>query len=300
MTPGQHAGLAAWLPALLATLFLAVPYVLAALWTGGGSDAGNGNGNGNGAGALNGTGAGAVNRAVNGAGAGALNGTGAGAVNGRPTARARRWSPWRIASWLAGCAVLGLALSPLVPHGDVGLMVRHLLLGMFAPLGLIMAAPVTLLLRVAPRRLGRRLTRLLRTRVVHVLTHPVTAALVYVGGLYVVTLTPLSAASLANPRLHHLVDHLYLASGCLFTWAVAGPDPAPHRPGVATRVAVLIGAAAAHGWLAKHLYATVPGFQEAAQVMYYGGDVAELLLAVALFAAWYRRAGHRRPSPVPA
>jgi putative membrane protein len=34
--------------------------------------------------------------------------------------------------------------------------------------------------------------------------------------------------------------------------------------------------------------------------MYYGGDVAELLLAVALFAAWYRRAGHRRPSPVPA
>jgi len=27
--------------------------------------------------------------------------------------------------------------------------------------------------------------------------------------------------------------------------------------------------------------------------MYYGGDVAELLLAVALFAAWYRAAGRR-------
>ncbi|MFG3438250.1 cytochrome c oxidase assembly protein [Nonomuraea sp. NPDC047897] len=256
MTPGQHAGWAAWLPALLATLIPATVYLLAA-WRAGGA-------------------------------------------SGDPAVRDRRWSPWRTASWLAGCVLTGVALSPLVPPGDVGHMVRHLLLGMFAPLGLIMAAPVTLLLRVAPRRLARRLTRLLRTRVVHVLTHPVTAALISVGALYVVTLTPLYAASMANPRLHHLVDHTYLATGCLFTWAVAGPDPAPHRPGVPTRVAVLIGAAAAHGWLAKHLYATLPGFQQAAQVMYYGGDVAALLLAVALFAAWYRRAGRRRPAPVPA
>ncbi|MFI7444530.1 cytochrome c oxidase assembly protein [Nonomuraea indica] len=256
MTPGQHAGWTAWLPALLAMLVHATVYLVA------------------------------VRRA--------------GREGGESAARTRRWSPWRTASWLSGCVLLGLALSPLVPPGDVGHMVRHLLLGMFAPLGLIMAAPMTLLLRVAPRSLARRLTRLLRTRVVHVISHPVTAALISVGGLYAVTLTPLYAAGLANPALHHLVDHLYLASGCLFTWAVAGPDPAPHRPGVPTRAAVLIGAAAAHGWLAKHLYATVPGFQEAAQVMYYGGDVAELLLAVGLFAAWYRRVGRRRPVPAPA
>ena len=35
------------------------------------------------------------------------------------------------------------------------------------------------------------------------------------------------------------------------------------------------------------------GIQAAAQLMYYGGDLAELALAIALFAAWYRT---RRPT----
>jgi putative membrane protein len=104
---------------------------------------------------------------------------------------------------------------------------------------------------------------------------------------------------LTHPWGHHLVNlHLVLA-GCLFTWAVAGPDPAPRRPGYGTRFAVLVLAAGAHAWLAKLLYAgaaTLPalrgypvaGSEQAAQLMYYGGDAAEVLLAVALFAAWSR------------
>jgi len=34
--------------------------------------------------------------------------------------------------------------------------------------------------------------------------------------------------------------------------------------------------------------------EEAAQRMYYGGDLAELALAVALFATWYRQGRRRR------
>jgi hypothetical protein len=43
--------------------------------------------------------------------------------------------------------------------------------------------------------------------------------------------------------------------------------------------------------LAKHLYAVavVDHERDAALLMYYGGDVAELLLAVALFAAFRSR-----------
>jgi putative membrane protein len=37
--------------------------------------------------------------------------------------------------------------------------------------------------------------------------------------------------------------------------------------------------------------------QAAAQLMYYGGDLAELLLSVAFFAAWFRIANRRRSGP---
>ncbi|GAA3155197.1 hypothetical protein GCM10010466_52700 [Planomonospora alba] len=228
----------------------------------------------------------------------------------RAAAGPRGWSRLRTASWLTGCAALAAAVSPpghaLLPAGATGHMVQHLVLGMFAPLALVLAAPVTLLLRTAPVPYRRRAARLLRSPLPHVLGHPVTAAALNAGGLLLVMLTPLYAATLTSPVLHHAVHLHYLAAGYLFAWAVAGPDPAPRRPGTAVRVAALVGAAAVHAWLAKHLYAHAPALppgagadaadlRRAAQVMYYGGDLAELLLATALFAAWYRRRGRLAP-----
>ena len=35
--------------------------------------------------------------------------------------------------------------------------------------------------------------------------------------------------------------------------------------------------------------------EQAAKCMYYGGDIAEILLATALFASWYRQRGRRQP-----
>jgi putative membrane protein len=35
--------------------------------------------------------------------------------------------------------------------------------------------------------------------------------------------------------------------------------------------------------------------EQAAQWMYYGGDIAEILLATALFASWYQQRGRRQP-----
>ncbi|MBB4911490.1 cytochrome c oxidase assembly protein [Actinophytocola algeriensis] len=84
----------------------------------------------------------------------------------------------------------------------------------------------------------------------------------------------------------------------MFTWSIAGPDSAPRRPGMPTRVVALVLAVAAHSVLAKVLYARAPegpdgeAVREAAQLMYYGGDLAELALAAALFAIWYRRRAH--------
>ncbi|PPK90810.1 putative membrane protein [Kineococcus xinjiangensis] len=216
----------------------------------------------------------------------------------------RAWSRWRTASFATGVLLAVSAVSPplaRLAHDDLtGHVVQHLLLGMFAPLALVLAAPVTLLLGALRPRAGRRLGAVLGRRGVHVLSHPAVAAVLDVGGLYALHLTPLYALSLREPVLHVLVHAHFLLAGCLFAWAVAGPDPAPRRPGTAVRAGVLVLAVAAHSTLAKLLYAAGGRFppgagagaaevERAAQWMYYGGDVAELLLAVALFAGWYRR-----------
>jgi putative membrane protein len=128
----------------------------------------------------------------------------------------------------------------------------------------------------------------------------VPAAVIQVGGLFALYLTPLYAATLQSGPLHAAVSLHFFLAGCLFTWSVAGPDPAPRRPGVGVRVAVLVVAAAAHAFLAKLLYAHAaalpPGtafpvarVEQAAGWMYYGGDLAELALAVLLFGDWYHR-----------
>lgn len=222
-------------------------------------------------------------------------------------ARARaHWSAWRIASFGGGIALVIAAGLPAVTdwaHQDLrGHMAQHLLLGMFAPLGLVLGAPGTLLLRSVPARAARGIAAFLGTPPVRALTHPVTVLLLDIGGMYLLYLTPLYALSQSDPVAHVLVHVHFLVSGYLFTWAIAGPDPAPHRPGMPTRLAVLFVATAMHANLGKFLYGygfprgtghTLEELQAAAELMYYGGDLAEALLIVAFCAAWFRRGSPR-------
>ena len=85
----------------------------------------------------------------------------------RQQAGRRGWSGWRIALFLSGSGVSIWGLSPQLlpfPEGDFRKhMLAHLLVAMLAPLGLVMAAPVTLVLRTLPSRHGRVITRFLRS-----------------------------------------------------------------------------------------------------------------------------------------
>ncbi|KPC68792.1 cytochrome C oxidase assembly protein [Streptomyces sp. NRRL F-6602] len=218
--------------------------------------------------------------------------------------RARRggrgpgWSSPRTAAFLTGCALLAVALlPPLAPwahHDFRGHMAQHLLIGMYAPLGLVLGAPVTLLLRTLPAVRARRLTAVLRSRPLRVLAHPASALLLNTGSLVVLYCTPLYGAATAHPLGHWLLHLHFLASGCLFAWVIAGPDPAPARPGVPARLVLLGVAIAVHAVLSQAMYggfgvdipAPVPQVRGGAELMYYGGDIAELLLAAALVATW--------------
>lgn len=218
----------------------------------------------------------------------------------------RPWSRWRTLSFLAGMSLLAIAMLPSLVqyahHNLQGHMIQHLLVGMLAPLGLVLAAPLTLLLRTLPVQGARAVTVMLRSKPFHWLSHPVTALMLNIGGMYLLYLTPLYAQTIKNPYLHHLVHLHFLAAGYLFAWSIAGPDPAPNRPGMRIRVVVLFISIAAHAFLSKFMYAyswprntphNLEQIQEAAQLMYYGGDFAELLLVVVLFTNWYRAGSSR-------
>jgi putative membrane protein len=219
------------------------------------------------------------------------------------------WPLSRLAWWLGGWACVGATLvGPLAEHAHhdlAGHMVAHVLVGMLAPLLLVGSAPVTLLLRVLPPAGARRFGRVLTARPVAVLTHPVTATLINVGGLSLLYRTGLLAATLADPWTHLAVSLHVVAAGYLFTFAIlGGPDPAPHRAPAAWRAGALVAAVAAHNILAKLLHAHPPPgvpaqqAEAAGQVMYYGAAPVEIVLIFLVCRAWLlpRR---RRPGSSP-
>jgi len=213
------------------------------------------------------------------------------------------WPRSRTACWLAGCAVLAVAGTPLAgsPTDARAHVLAHLLVGMVAPIGLVLAAPVTLGLRVCPPARRRAIVRGLRRAPARILGHPITGLVLSVGGLWVVMLSPLYAA---GSVAHQLLLVHYLAAGGLLTWALVGADPSPHRAGLPMRVGVLVAAAAGHAVLAKYAYASTERMagelatdartlESAALLMYYGADLADLALAVVLFSSWYAHRGRR-------
>ena len=179
-------------------------------------------------------------------------------------------------------------------------MLQHLLLGMLAPIALVLGAPATLAISTLPKQASKVLSSLLNSIFFHILSHPITALVLNIGGMYVLYLTPLYNNLQNNPALLHAVHFHFLLAGYLFTWSMIGPDPAPRRPKLTTRGFILFLSIAAHAFLSKLMYAfnypknsihSKAEIQEAAKIMYYGGDLTELLIIIALFAIWYNKKG---------
>lgn len=134
---------------------------------------------------------------------------------------------------------------------------------------------------------------------------PATALVLNLGGLVALYCTPLYAAAAREPALHHLIHLHFLASGYLFAWVIAGPDPAPARPSVPARLVVLGVAIAGHAVISQLLYAGLfvqvqaphGELRQAGELMYYAGDIAELLLAFALVSSWRPASRNRHQHP---
>jgi len=176
--------------------------------------------------------------------------------------RNKSWRLYRLFLWLAGisCA-LSAVTGPLAarsPQDFTAHMLGHLLLGMLAPLLMVLGCPMTLLLRTLKVEHARNLSRILKSNPIRLISHPIVASLLNVGGLWILYLTSLFQTMHHNGLLHILVHlHVFLA-GYFFTSAFIYADPQPHRTGYLYRSIVLILALACHSILSKYIYAHPP------------------------------------------
>jgi len=227
----------------------------------------------------------------------------------RLAARGRAWPVARTASFIAGLVALLVATESGVARYDNVLfsahVVQHLLLGMLAPVLLVLGRPLTLALQTAAPANRRALRRLLSHRVVRALTNPVVAAVLFTVSLVAVYLTPVYGASLRWGPVHAWLHMHLFGVGCLFAIGLIGAD-LPRRGSYPLRLLVVLATVPAHAVLGLALLGprVVAGDYYAklgrtwgpslladqhagAGLMWASGEVFGLVLAGVVFVQWW-------------
>jgi len=216
----------------------------------------------------------------------------------------RRWSIYRMVLWILGVCSAAIALvGPLADraHDDFTVhMIGHLLLGMLAPLLMVLSAPMTLTLRTLRVSLARRLTKLLRSWPSRMFTHPIITSILNIGGLWLLYTTNLYSLMHESLLLHLIVHFHVFVAGYLYTISMIYIDPVSHQIPYVYRAIVLVISLAGHGILSKFIYANPPAGVPLEQaelggmLMYYGGDAIDIVIIFVLCLQWFRAT---RPRP---
>lgn len=124
-------------------------------------------------------------------------------------------------------------------------MVQHMLLVAVAAPLLLLGAPIRPILRGMPRGWRRGIVRpIARNAAVrgalHLLTHPLVAGALYVGGLYAWHVPLLYDAALRDEAVH-VAEHLWFTVTALLFWScVIDPEPFRSRLPYAARIVYLL------------------------------------------------------------
>jgi putative copper resistance protein D len=134
-------------------------------------------------------------------------------------------------------------------------MMAHMLLGMIAPIMLVLGGPVTLALRVLPAArpgqvpgLRESIVSALHSRFSRVITHPLFVFPLFVISFYALYFTSLFEIMIGS-HLGHLVMNLhFLLVGYLYYWVIIGVDPSPRQVQPMVKLAMLLGALPFHAF----------------------------------------------------
>lgn len=212
--------------------------------------------------------------------------------------RYKRWPLHRTVCWSLGILLALFSVAgPLATRATTDFtahMFSHLLLGMLAPLLMVFAAPITLLLRTLSIPLARVFASFLRSWPSRIVTHPIVTTFLNIGGLWLLYTTDIYALMHENTFIHVIIHlHIFIAA-YLFTVSIIYFDPVFHRKSFQYRAIMLIIALAGHGILSKYIYAHPPvgvPLEQAelgSMMMYYGGDVIDAVIIFFLCLQWFR------------
>lgn len=233
----------------------------------------------------------------------------------RLRARGDSWSRWRTLFFVGlGLGSFLLATTSALAVYDTTLlwvhMVQHMTLGMVTPIFMALGAPVTLALRVLPRRGRAGLQAVLHSRAAKVLTFPVVAGALFVANPFALYLTGWYEATLRNPLLHDLNHVHFVLVGALWFWPVLGLDPMPVRIPYPLRLLAVFATMPFHAFLGITIMGASTLIAEdwyvglarawgpspardqeiAGGLLWASGDLVALVVLGALFVQWSRAA----------
>jgi putative copper resistance protein D len=183
------------------------------------------------------------------------------------TRRGDKWPVGRTVAFALGISAVDYATS-----GGLGVyakfsfeyhMVAHMVLGMIAPIGIVLGAPITLALRTLPqgrneeeRGVRGTLIALLHSKPAGVITNPVAILALFDGSLFALYMTPLFG-NMMQSHLGHLVMTVhFLLAGILFFHVIIGIDPNPRKVPHIVRIVILFAAMSIHAFFAVALIST--------------------------------------------
>ncbi len=139
-------------------------------------------------------------------------------------------------------------------------MIAHMVLGMVAPIGIVLGAPITLALRALPggrndqeRGVRGLLAAIMSSRMVAIWSNPIVALAIFDGSLFALYFTPLFD-TLMGSHLGHVVMSLhFLFAGILFFHVIIGIDPRPREYPFIFRIVTLFAAMSIHAFFSVAL-----------------------------------------------
>ncbi|GAA2830215.1 cytochrome c oxidase assembly protein [Kribbella solani] len=153
--------------------------------------------------------------------------------------RGEHWPVLRTIAWVIGWVLIVVVTSSGLGKysgADFAIhMVVHMTLSMLAPIPLVLAGPLTLLLRALPTaRDGRPgpyewITAGLHSRFLRALYHPLLVFVLYIGSYYALYLTGAFGTLMKFHWAHQLMNVHFLLVGCLYFGLVIGVDQTPRK-----------------------------------------------------------------------
>jgi putative copper resistance protein D len=183
---------------------------------------------------------------------------------------ARRGDKWPIGRTIA--FAMGISFADFATSGGIGVyshfafsyhMIAHMTLGMIAPIGFVLSAPITLALRALPagrtdleRGVRGSLISAIHSRYSIFITNPVTALIIFDGSLFALYLTPLFGSLMRSHSGHLLMDIHFVLAGYLFFYVIIGVDVNPRKIPHIVRIIVLFAAMSIHAFFSITLLST--------------------------------------------